>query len=643
MSARPWIPAALLVMLASAAAVTPGQSQTPAQLEKIKQAINAAKRKPPTPATPAPTTGAAAAGAAAQAPLNAKVDEALMGPRTQRVHLSEDGEHIAIVAPKGSREIVLIDGVEGPVFDEIPLNFSWTTYRESGGSIVFSPTGGHSAYVGRRAGDFIAVIDGKEAMTLSTPATLQGVTYSDPTGWKFWYSQDGSHLAYAGLAGPASWVMVFDGVKSPGYRAFDFRQTALRGKRLVYVAQTADQQWHAVADGKVGPGFAMISSLQLTPDGAHYAYVANRSGVGAQMASVVVDGVESPRYLSVSDLEQAADGRVAFLAATKAGDPGAHGGGAGALFVGGQELSGSCGAGQSPLCLSFGNIIRSGQGSPQRHVAWSPDGKRFAYIQPNTPNPGATVMVNGKAMGLSYQVVNELRWSPDGSRLVYVGTSPTGNFLVVDGQELGEYGALTEFQFSPDGKRYAFMGYGSKGFALVVDGKEQPKASDLSKGAMQFSPDSKHFVYGAQSSVIAYQPVVDGVAKPYNLQNFFTRNNPPLTFPVFLYSPDGNHLAFTAITLDGTSRGSVIVDGTAYQGPTASFTYPAWSPDSKHFAAVVTTGKGWTVMIDGKLSPLYEDILSPNLAACRFVDGHTYRLYAIKAGQIYRIRLDLGA
>ena len=55
-------------------------------------------------------------------PLNAKVTERLMGPRTQRIHLSEDGEHIAIVAPKGSREVVLMDGVEGPLFDEIPLN-----------------------------------------------------------------------------------------------------------------------------------------------------------------------------------------------------------------------------------------------------------------------------------------------------------------------------------------------------------------------------------------------------------------------------------------------------------------------------------------------------------------------------------------
>ena len=46
-------------------------------------------------------------------------------------------------------------------------------------------------------------------------------------------------------------------------------------------------------------------------------------------------------------------------------------------------------------------------------------------------------------------------------------------------------------------------------------------------------------------------------------------------------------------------------------------------------------------MIDGKLGPYYEALLQTNVAACRFVDGHTLRFYAIKAGQIYRVTLDI--
>jgi hypothetical protein len=231
------------------------------------------------------------------------------------------------MAPKGSRQVVLIDGVEGPVFDEIPSTSVWTGWQGSPGPIVLSPTGGHSAYVGRRGGDLIAVVDGKEAVTLSTPATQQGLSYSDPSGWNFFFSHDGAHLAYAAIAGPGSMVMVVDGVKSPAYHAFDLKQTALQGKRLVYVAQTTDMKWHAVVDGKAGPGYDVISSMSLTPDGAHYAFIAGRRAANTSAAGslVVVDGVEGAVYpMGVSDLEQAPDGRVAYMAMEPQTGPGGN-------------------------------------------------------------------------------------------------------------------------------------------------------------------------------------------------------------------------------------------------------------------------------------------------------------------------------
>ena len=575
-----------------------------------------------------------------QPALTAKVDEALMGPRTQQVYLSEDGDHLAIVAPKGSRQVLLIDGVEGPGFDEIPLNFNWSTYRESGGSMVFSRTGGHSAYVGRRGGDFIAVVDGKEATTLHTPALLQSVSYSNAAGWKFWFSKDGSHLAYGALSGPASWVMVFDGVSSPPYRALDFRQTDLGGKRLVYVAQTADQKWHAVVDGKPGPAYDGISGLKLTPDGAHYAYLAFRPGAGPQRAVAVIDGVESPAYYGINDLEQAPDGRVAYVAVTTPGPPGGHGGGVAELIAGGLRAANTLTFNASTYDKDRIGY-RLGYGS--HRVAWSPDGKRVAYVQQNNPNPGVTVMVNGKAMGPTYLAAEELLWSPDGAHLTYQASSPTGTFAVVDGQEFGGYTWVKEFQWSPDGNRYAFQAAGSNGLVMMVDGKEQPTTRSLVDGSIRFSPDSKHIAYGGHPGVSVFQPVVDGVAKPHNLQSFSSRNNPPILFPVFSWSPDGNHLAYVGFTMDPIPKGGVVVDGTMYPGPSAGFQFPSWSPNSKHFATAVWGGRGFQLMVDGKLGPSYEDIVVLSSAACRFIDDHTVRFYGIKAGQIYRVTLDLGA
>jgi hypothetical protein len=106
-------------------------------------------------------------------------------------------------------------------------------------SVEFSPTGGHSAYVGRRGNDFIAVVDGKEAVTPTTVSAIQ--TYGTARGLGFTFNRDASRLAYGAMTGPGAWVMVVDGVKSAAYRAIDFTQTALNGKRLVYVAQTGDK------------------------------------------------------------------------------------------------------------------------------------------------------------------------------------------------------------------------------------------------------------------------------------------------------------------------------------------------------------------------------------------------------------------
>jgi Tol biopolymer transport system component len=576
-------------------------------------------------------------------PLNAKVQETLMGPASPRVVLSPDGDHLAIVTAKGSRTVVLLDGVEGPAFDDIPLNFTWATYRGNTGSMVFSPTGGHSAYVGRRGGEFIAVVDGKEAVSLSTPALLQAVSYSSATGWKFAFSPDGSRLAYAALAAPGSWVMVVDGVKSPPYRAFDLNQMALNGKRLVYVAQTADQKWLAVVDGKPGPAYDGIAGMTLTPDGAHYAYVGTRSGGGATPRAVaVIDGVESTPYYAVSEVEQAPDGRLAYIATTNLGD-GSGRGGAAELVIGALRVK----AGTVTHNVSTYDKDRPGfrLGYQTRRVAFSPDGKRAAWVQRNTPNPGVTVMVDGKAMGPTYLSADELLWSPNGAHLTYQGTSPAGTFPVVDGEELSGYTWVKEFQWSPDGNRYVFQAAGATGLSIVVDGKEEPKTKGVVDGSFQWSADGKHLGYGGRPGVSVFQPMVDGVAKPHNLQDFGTRNNPKILFPILSFSPDGNHLAYVGLTMDPIPKGGVVVDGTMVPSPMpgAQFQFPTWSPDSKHFATAVWTGRGFTMMVDGKLGPPYEDMVVLSSAAVRFVDAQTVRFYGIKAGQIYRVTLGLGS
>ena len=553
-------------------------------------------------------------------PLTAKIAELPLGPASQRVYLSGDGDHLALVTPKGSRQVVLIDGAEGPPFDEIPAQTV----------VQFSFTGGRSGYVGRRGGELIAMVDGKDAGPIVTTATNPGGPYAPP-GWAFFFNHDGSHLAYGVMTGLGVWAMSSDGVKGPPFAGIDFTQVVVTARRVIYVAQSPDRKWHLVADGKVSPPYDAIQSLLVTPDGLHYVFIGTKNGAPNNTMVAVTDGVEGTAgFMQVTDLVLAPDGRVAYrgLLPPKPG-PGEF---APDLIVAGQDL---------PHIMAFGPGRM--KNLPLSYVAFSPDGKRYAYVQQNTPNPGVTVMVNGKPMGPAYSSVADLAWSPDGSRLAYPGTSPTGSFLVIDGQESEGYGTIADFAWSPDGKRYAFRGYRATagGWFLVVDGKEQPKARDYFPPV--FSPDSKHVAYGATGNVAA-QPVVDATIRPGNLAAWVVHNPravPPLVFPPFSYSPDGNHVAYVSNKSDGTSRAVVYLDATSFEGATPSYSYPSWTADSKRFAVMNYLGTGWTLLVDGKASPRYDAIIENSVAGVRFVDSHTFRFYGVKAGQVYKVTVDL--
>jgi len=521
--------------------------------------------------------------------------------------------------------------VEGPVFDEIARSIGATQVRVS-----LSPSGGHSAYVGRRGGDFIAVVDGKEAGPVYTAATSNLGTGYASAGWAFFFNQDGSHLAYAVLNDTGSWSMMVDGVKGDRFAALDLKQVLLNGKRIVYTAQTADQKWHLVVDGKTGPAYDQIQSLMMTADGVHYAFIGSKG----RDKMVVLDSVDQKSYPAVSDLEMAPDGRIAYqamvsLTATGPGGNPPH------LMVAGLDI---------PHTSPFSHPTYAGS-TPLHHVAFSPDGKRVAYIQRNAASSNVSVMVNGKPMGLEYANASDLMFSPDGSRFAYVGTSATtGSFVVVDGKELAGYHAITDLQFSSDGKRYAFRGYlpsappGATGVWAVIEGQEPKKYGDVAIWSMTFSSGGKHVAYSAQAAALNYQAVIDGDVRPGYLGNFASVNSvqPPINFPIFVYSPDGNRLAFVGPSKNGSGKASVILDGTAYEGISSTFSFPSYSSTSKHFAWIQNTGKGYVPTVDGKIGPSYETMLELSVAGCRFVDDHTFRFYGVKGGQIFRVTLDLG-
>jgi hypothetical protein len=147
--------------------------------------------------------------------------------------VSPHGGHVAVLAAKGSRFVVLLDGVEGPRIEGLLTGVYGSPTQ--GGTfpfgqipVLFSDDGSHSAYIGKIGDEFIVMEDGKELFR--GPYETNGMANM---AVPFEFSPGGKHL---------------------------FFQTYESGK------------YHVVVDGKPGPPTGISQPLFFSPDGEHYAY-----------------------------------------------------------------------------------------------------------------------------------------------------------------------------------------------------------------------------------------------------------------------------------------------------------------------------------------------------------------------------------
>src|ERR1041385_343175 len=103
---------------------------------------------------------AGASAAIAQARVEEKVVGRAAG-RTEAYQVSPKGVHYAVLTPKGSRNVMVVDGVEGPEFDMF-LNRRGHVGTVANNGIVFSPDGSRHAYFAAVGAQYIFVVDGKE-------------------------------------------------------------------------------------------------------------------------------------------------------------------------------------------------------------------------------------------------------------------------------------------------------------------------------------------------------------------------------------------------------------------------------------------------------------------------------------------------
>jgi WD40-like Beta Propeller Repeat len=210
-------------------------------------------------------------------------------PRTlSSIAFDPDGR-LGYVALQGSSMFVVLDGVEGPRFDEIDPQ------------LVFSRDGRHVAYPARRGRQMTCIVDGV------AQASYDGV--GPPV-----FSPDGARLMYAADRGKR-FAVVVDGTPegefsqapmaygfSPDGRHYAYITTAKRALR--------GERWCCVVDGAAGPEFDAIESRPVfSPHGDHLAYVARRG----RKCFAVVDGAAGPPFEWAFFPSFSAAGRFAYL------------------------------------------------------------------------------------------------------------------------------------------------------------------------------------------------------------------------------------------------------------------------------------------------------------------------------------------
>jgi len=405
---------------------------------------------------------------------------------------SPDGSALAYAVRGVAGSRFIINDQEGLIFDEVlPDTF------------VFSNDGKRHAYLARKAGRVVAVIDG----------VLQAEAGGDMFPWHQppyppqppVFSADGSSVGYVeGSQLRKKMRVVVNG--KPGELFDGVIPASLRispdGTRFSYSAfdRSTGSTWFCVIDGKQQNAFDGLGvSFAISPDGKRIAYTGQR----AQQWSLVVDGEPEVSIEGIVDqsLTFSPDSRRLAYAVAKAdrraylvldGKPGpVHDGIGGSLPP---EVAANRASGQTGYGLGYASS-----------VLFSPDSRRIAYLAHF--GRMKRVFVDGNADDVEMEfLVSGMVFSDDSKHLAYGGRRFNELFidkffLVVDGKKGADYDALGYFGFSHDGKHIAFTAKKGDKMVIVVDGRERGEYSGVPAGPVFRSDGVLEFLAANEPSL----------------------------------------------------------------------------------------------------------------------------------------------
>jgi roadblock/LC7 domain-containing protein len=300
--------------------------------------------------------------------------------------------------------------------------------------------------------------------------------------------------------------------------------------------QTSDEELKSETLGDARSTRPMIA---VTADGKRLAYAVRSKGEGE---FVVVDGVKGKVYTTVSGLQASADGQhVAYVA----------------IDVSSQRL-----------------VLDGVEQPPQRSVGFrfSPVGHRLAWFAEWLPEKPA-------AGGAPAAPLTAGRWQ-----------------VMVDGAAEPPCDGVEFLDFSPDGRHVAYLARRGGKQCMVVDGAAGPLFEKIMARTFAFSPGGKHFIYEARDGQQALA-VMDGNRRT-EIDRFEKDDLIPIAeWPAMLvaaFSPDGEHVAFTARAPEGEV---VLCDGKAGKAY-ESIEGLTFSPEGNHLAYIAEKSDKQHLVVD---------------------------------------------
>ncbi len=511
-----------------------------------------------------------------------KVEELVVGPGNEggSYILAPKGVRVAHIASKGTRIAVVVDGVEGPVVDELiggfPMQtptpnkapgvykskYTWKTVpgmAGEGSAVLFSIDGKHYAYMARQGSDYVVFHDGKEIGR--GPRLSLGTNYNPVA-----MSPLGKFVTWGDMktdSGRGRWRLFVNGKPGPETGHHDIPIVFSPDEsRYAYTFASAEdnKKQLLLVDGKVAsytghsPQFTADSKLLLTigPD-----------------STVFVDGKPGP-FKGIG-LEKVVTGPVGSRYAVIMRKRTVNYEGVGTLYLDGKEVPGTDGA---------------------VDITFSPDGKRYALRCKNPEARSMFMIIDGKK-GNEYQSISDkVYWTPDSSKAIYQITSGGRNFVVVNTEEfpVQSINALmtSPFPMAGRGDHYAFTsGDGSnRNFSVIVNGKQVLPPNIWPDGAsFTFSADGSRYAYVARpvgrNEIIGL--VVDGkLSNELAVSEFNQRGwTEKQLNTYFSFSPDGKYFARMARKPDNSGAGLYLNEKLVFPN-TTGVTHFNFTPDSRH-------------------------------------------------------------